>query len=59
MQLAPDKREVLILSRFNFKKFEEIAAILGCPVGTAKVKAHRAIRELRKIYVSLMSEAAP
>jgi RNA polymerase sigma-70 factor (ECF subfamily) len=57
LMLPEDKREVLLLRRFGFKKFGEIAEILGCPVGTVKVRAHRAIRELREIYESLMSEA--
>ena len=56
-RLTPEKREVLIMRRFDFKKFEEIARILDCPVSTAKVRAHRAIRDLRRIYESLLSEA--
>lgn len=59
LMLPVEKREVLLLRRFGFKKFEEIAEILGCPVGTVKVRAHRAIRELRGIYESLMSEVCP
>ena len=58
MRLAPEKREVLILNRFDFKKFDEIAEIVGCPVGTAKVRAHRALRELRQIYNRMLSEAS-
>jgi RNA polymerase sigma-70 factor (ECF subfamily) len=57
LMLPEDKREVLLLRRFGFKKYDEIAEILECPVGTVKVRAHRAIRELREIYDSLMSEA--
>lgn len=56
-RLSPEKREILVLRRFHFKKFEEVARILGCPVNTAKVRAHRALRELRKIYLSLQNEA--
>ena len=37
--------------------FEEVAQILGIPVGTAKVRAHRAIRELREIYHGLTYDA--
>jgi RNA polymerase sigma-70 factor (ECF subfamily) len=59
MRLAPDKREVLILSRFGTMKFEEIARLLDCPVGTVKVRAHRAIKELREIYLGQLSEARP
>lgn len=58
MKLAPEKREVLILHRFDFKKFDEVAQILGIPVGTAKVRAHRAIRELRHIYRGMIGEAS-
>ena len=36
----------------------EIAEIVGCPVGTAKVRAHRALRELRQIYNRMLSEAS-
>lgn len=56
-RLTPEKREVLILRRFHFKKFGEIAHILDCPVNTAKVRAHRALKELRVIYESLLNEA--
>lgn len=57
MRLSAEKREVLVLSRFESMKFDDIAAVLGCPVGTAKVRAHRALRELREIYNGLLSEA--
>lgn len=55
-RLSPEKREVLILRRFEFKKFNEIANLLDCPVSTVKVRAHRAIRELKTIYDSLHKE---
>jgi RNA polymerase sigma-70 factor (ECF subfamily) len=58
LKLPPEKREVLILKRFDFKKFDEIAEILDCPVGTVKVRAHRALRELKRIYDGLLSEAS-
>ena len=49
-QLPEDKREVLILSRFQGMKYEEIAAITNTSVSNVKVKAHRAISNLREIY---------
>lgn len=52
-QLDRDDREVLLLSRFQELSFAEIAAILECSVGAAKVRAHRALRELRDIYLQL------
>jgi RNA polymerase sigma-70 factor (ECF subfamily) len=57
MQLPEDKREVLILSRFELKKHAEIAELLDCSVGAVKVRVHRALKQLREIYFELSSEA--
>ncbi|MEO6246656.1 MAG: RNA polymerase sigma factor [Opitutaceae bacterium] len=46
-------REVLLLARFQELSFAEISGILECSVGAAKVRAHRALRELRAIYLRL------
>jgi RNA polymerase sigma-70 factor (ECF subfamily) len=58
LQLPPEKREVLILSRFQHLKYEEIASIIGCDVGTVKVRVYRATRELRDIFFNLSGEKA-
>ncbi len=50
MQLPEEKREVLILSRLQEMKHEEIAGLLGCEVGTVKVRVHRALQELKQAY---------
>ncbi|HTO02813.1 MAG TPA: RNA polymerase sigma factor [Opitutus sp.] len=55
-RLHHDDREVLLLSRFQELSFAEIASILECSVGAAKVRAHRALRELRDIFLSLQRE---
>jgi RNA polymerase sigma-70 factor (ECF subfamily) len=55
-RLDHDDREVLLLARFQELSFAEIAGILECSVGAAKVRAHRALRELRDIYFRLQSE---
>jgi len=52
-KLAPEKREILLLSKFKAMKFSEIGTLLGCSEGTAKVKAHRALKELKTIYMQL------
>ena len=52
-QLPPEKREVLILSKYKGIKFSEIGEILGCSEGAAKVKAHRALNDLRTIFLKL------
>jgi RNA polymerase sigma-70 factor (ECF subfamily) len=56
LALPVDRREVLLLSRYEFKTYEEIARALGCSVGAVKVRAHRAIRQLREIYLDLAGE---
>jgi RNA polymerase sigma-70 factor (ECF subfamily) len=48
-------REVLLLSRFQELSFAEISNILECSVGAAKVRAHRALRELREVYLHLQN----
>lgn len=51
--LPPEKREILVLSKFKEMKFSEIGVILGCSEGAAKVKAHRALKDLRTIFLQL------
>ncbi len=50
-QLDHHDREVLLLSRFQELSFAEISTILECSVGAAKVRAHRALRTLKEIYL--------
>jgi RNA polymerase sigma factor (sigma-70 family) len=56
--MPPDKRELLVLARFQNLKYEEIAEILSCEVGTVKVRVHRAVRELSRVYFELAGERA-
>jgi RNA polymerase sigma factor (sigma-70 family) len=51
--LPPDKREVLVLSRYEGLSYAEIADICETTVGAIKVRAHRAMRELRHRYEEL------
>jgi RNA polymerase sigma-70 factor (ECF subfamily) len=53
LELPEEKREVLVLSRFQDLKYEQIAEIMGCEVSTVKVKVHRALHELREIFHKL------
>jgi RNA polymerase sigma factor (sigma-70 family) len=55
-QLPEDKREVLVLSRFHNLRYEEIARILECEVGTVKVRVYRALKELRGKFCELRGE---
>jgi RNA polymerase sigma factor (sigma-70 family) len=50
------KREILVLSRFHGLRYEEIAQILRCEIGTVKVRAYRALKELREKFCELRGE---
>jgi RNA polymerase sigma-70 factor (ECF subfamily) len=39
------------LSRFQELKYEEIAGILNITEGTVKVRVHRALGELKKVFL--------
>ena len=56
--LPEEKREVLIMSRFLDLKYEEIATVLKCEVGTVKVRVYRALRELGDRFFALRGERA-
>ena len=56
LQLPDDKREVLVLARYEELKYEEIAALLDVEIGTVKVRVHRAVKELREIFNKLSGE---
>lgn len=58
LTLPVDRREVLVLSRYEFKTYEEIARALGCSVGAVKVRVHRAMKQLREAYLTLAGEAS-
>jgi RNA polymerase sigma-70 factor (ECF subfamily) len=53
-----EKREVLVLSRFQNLKYEQIADILACDVGAVKVRVYRAIKALSQIFFELAGEKA-
>jgi RNA polymerase sigma-70 factor (ECF subfamily) len=52
-RLPEDKREILLLSKFQDKKYKEIGDILGCSEGAVKVKVFRALQELKAVYKKL------
>jgi len=49
-RLPEEKREILLLSKFQDKKYKEIGEILGCTEGAVKVKVFRALQELKEVY---------
>jgi RNA polymerase sigma-70 factor (ECF subfamily) len=56
-RLPEEKREVLVLSRFHNLRYEEIAQILKCEIGTVKVRVYRALKELREQFCELRGES--
>jgi RNA polymerase sigma-70 factor (ECF subfamily) len=56
--LPREKREVLVMSRFMDLKYDEIASVLKCEVGTVKVRVYRALRELGDRFYALGGERA-
>lgn len=52
-KLDKEQRELLILTRFQHMKYEEVAQIMETSVANIKVKVHRAILKLREHYFEL------
>jgi RNA polymerase sigma factor (sigma-70 family) len=53
LRLNESDREILILSRFQELKYAEIGQLIGITPGAAKVRVHRAIQELKQIYLQM------
>lgn len=51
--LPPEKKELIVLSKFKELKYKEIGEIVGCTEGNARTKVHRAINQLRTIFLTL------
>lgn len=49
-KLPDEKRELLVLSKFEGLKYEQIAELKGTTVSNIKVQVHRTIKELRNLY---------
>ena len=58
LKLPAERREVLVLSRYEYKTYDEIARVLDCSVGAVKVRAHRAMKQLREIYLEMAGEVS-
>lgn len=52
-RLKIEDREILLMSKFQKLKYEEIAQIMGASVSAVKVKVHRALKRLKDHYFEL------
>jgi RNA polymerase sigma factor (sigma-70 family) len=57
-ELPEDRRELLVLTRFQGLSHEQIGRILGCEASTVKGRVFRAMKELGSIYSDLCKEKA-
>lgn len=57
-RLPADKRELLVLSRWQNLKYEEIGEILECDAAVVKTRVFRAMRQLSDIYFRLSGRKA-
>lgn len=51
--LSEENREILILSKFQELKYNEIAQIMDITEGAVKVRVHRAIGQLKNMYLQI------
>lgn len=52
-RLSDEQRELLVLTRFQHLKYEEVAVMMDTTVANVKVRVHRAIQKLREHYFQL------
>lgn len=54
IEMLPDKhRQVILLRFFEDASLPDMAAVLGCSVGTVKSRLHHALEKLRKMKMNL------
>lgn len=58
LELPADKREVLVLSRYQDLRYEEIGRILGCEPNAVKQRVFRAVRALGEQFERLTGGAS-
>lgn len=52
-RLPEDRREILLLSKYQEKKYKDIGEQIGCSEAAVKVKVFRALQELKALYRQL------
>jgi RNA polymerase sigma-70 factor (ECF subfamily) len=57
-ELAEEFRTALVLKEMEDLSYEEIAEIVGCPIGTVRSRIHRARSELREKLQGLLQDSS-
>lgn len=52
-RLTDEQRELLVLTRFQQMKYEDVADLMDTTVANVKVKVHRALIRLREFYFEM------
>ncbi len=52
-KLPIEKKELIVLSKLKELKYKEIGEIIGCTEGNARTKVHRALNDLREVYLKI------
>ncbi len=51
--LSDSAREIIWLGRFEFSGYDDLGKALGCSAGAARVRMHRAMKDLNDTYTSI------
>jgi RNA polymerase sigma-70 factor (ECF subfamily) len=57
--LSDEFRTALVLKEMEGLKYEEIASIVSCPIGTVRSRIHRARAELRDRLRDVVRDSSP
>ncbi|MDQ8188119.1 RNA polymerase sigma factor [Pelagicoccus sp. SDUM812002] len=57
-RLPAEKRDLIVMCRFEELPQVEVAEVFGCSVGALKVRLFRALQDLKKEFVEIGGEAA-
>lgn len=57
-QLSYEKKEILVLSKFQEMRYKEIADLMGLTESAVKVRIFRALKELKEVYEKLETQSS-
>jgi len=52
-KLTTDQQQLIWMAKYEGMKYEEVAQIMDLTISNVKVKIHRAIKDLRNIYIEM------